>query len=106
MKFCYAAIASKPKVFHRLTGLTRAEFDRLLDKFASQYGMTIVQPRLSAATRTRAPGGGRSGYVKGIEDKLFFILVYTRIYPLDFSHNLIRSATASQGNLPVFCPKP
>lgn len=82
MKFCYSAIVTKPKLFHRLTGLTVPEFDRLLDKFSSEYFIHIVQPRLGLDTRKRAIGGGRSGSMPSLADKLFFILVYTRIYPL------------------------
>jgi hypothetical protein len=82
MNFCYQTIVSRPKIFHRLTGLTAAEFDRLLDKFASHYDITLVHPRLKAAGRKRAVGGGRRGRVSTPADKLFFILVYTRIYPL------------------------
>jgi hypothetical protein len=82
MKFCYETIAARPKIFHRLTGLTLQEFDRLLDKFSSQYYMKIVQPRLNQDGRIRKTGGGRHGQVYSMADKLFFILVYTRIYPL------------------------
>lgn len=82
MHFSYAAIATKPKLFHRLTGLTVAEFDWLLDKFTSQYLLLVVHPRLNSKSRVRLMGGGRKGRISSLEDKLFFILVYTRIYPL------------------------
>jgi len=82
MNFCYETIATRPKIFHRLTGLTLEEFAVLLDAFSARYFITVVQPRVTAATRKRAPGGGRSGRVRSIENKLFFILVYTRVYPL------------------------
>ena len=69
MNFCYETIAARPKLFHRLTGLTLPEFDVLLDKFSSHYYMKIVQPRLDKNTRKRKAGAGRPGQVRGIEDK-------------------------------------
>jgi hypothetical protein len=82
MSFCYATIVTKPKIFHRLTGLTIPEFNLLLDKFSSQYSLKVINPHLTKDNRKRAAGAGRKGQVHVIEDKLFFILVYTRIYPL------------------------
>lgn len=82
MNFSYQTIVSRPKIFHRLTGLTTAEFDLLLDKFTSHYDITVVYPRLKLASRRRTTGGGRKGRISIPADKLFFILVYTRIYPL------------------------
>jgi hypothetical protein len=82
MNFCYQTIVTHPKLFHRLTGLTPQEFDLLLDKFSSHYALQIIYPRLAATGRKRKPGGGRQGQVQTVENKLFFILVYTRIYPL------------------------
>lgn len=96
MDFSYVSIVTKPQLFHRLTGLTIPEFDRLLDKFSSQYFLHIVQPRLGVSTRRRAVGGGRSGHVSSIEDKLFFILVYTRMYPLLIIQGLFFSMAESR----------
>jgi hypothetical protein len=78
----YARFVKRARLFHRLTGLTPAEFDRLLDKFSSHYMISVIQPRLTAEGRKRKLGGGRIGSIPGTEDKLFFILIYTRIYPL------------------------
>ncbi len=80
--FTYRAISQRPALFHRLTGLTLIEFDVLLDKFSSQYALKVVHPRLSDPKRQRVAGGGRKGALPDGADKLFFILVYTRIYPL------------------------
>jgi len=88
MNFCYTTIVARPKLFHRLSGLTIPEFDRLLDKFASQYLLLVVRPRLNAKGRVRIAGGGRKGRINSVEDKLFFILVYTRIYPLHIIQGL------------------
>lgn len=95
MNFCYLTIATRPKLFRRLTGLTTEEFELLLDKFASRYDIAIVYPRLKSAGRKRAAGGGRKGSVSTPADKLFFILVYTRIYPLLIFQGLFFSMNES-----------
>lgn len=88
-KLSYERIAKRPQLFHRLTGLTLPEFDRLLDKFVSQYNLLVIQPRLQSAERQRSAGGGRHGQISSPADKLFFILVYVRIYPLLIFHGLL-----------------
>lgn len=95
MNFGYQTIVSRPKIFHRLTGLTTEEFDLLLDKFASRYDIAIVHPRLKLATRKRAVGGGRKGSISTPADKLFFILVYARVYPLLIFQGLFFSMNES-----------
>lgn len=82
MHFTYSVVAKRPRLFHRLTGLTLAEFDRLLEPFAAQYTELVLQPRLTAKNRRRAAGGGQKGALPSVADKLLFILMYTRIYPL------------------------
>jgi hypothetical protein len=82
MRFNYSTLSQRPSLFHRLTGLTLAEFDVLLDKFSSHYFLMVVSPKINRLDRKRTSGGGRHGYLYAIEDKLLFILIYTRIYPL------------------------
>ena len=78
----YSVVAKRPRLLLRLTGLTPVEFDRLLEPFAAQYAEMVVQPRLTATHRKRAAGGGQKGALPGITDKLLFVLMYARIYPL------------------------
>src|ERR1017187_4824563 len=82
MHLSYSLVAKRPALLHRLTGLTVAEFERLCEQFASQYERLVVQPRVTAKHRVRAMGGGQKGALPEVADKLFFILLYTRIYPL------------------------
>lgn len=79
--FTFEKLAKRPRVFQRLTGLTVEEFDLLLDKFNSGWQMFILNKFLSKE-RKRKFGGGRKSHLHSLEDKLLFILVYTRIYPL------------------------
>ncbi|MEK7153544.1 MAG: transposase family protein, partial [Patescibacteria group bacterium] len=82
MHLSYILLSKRPALFHRLTGLTIPEFERLLDQFSSQYTLLVVNPRLQAKGRIRILGGGQKGALPDIANKLLFILVYTRIYPL------------------------
>ena len=89
MRLSYATLAKRPALLTRLSGLTNKEFEALLVPFASQYEQQIIQPRVSAPKRVRAGGGGQKGALPEIADKLLFILVYTRIYPLLFIQGML-----------------
>jgi Helix-turn-helix of DDE superfamily endonuclease/DDE superfamily endonuclease len=66
-----------------LTGLTLGEFDKLLPYFARKYGEVYEGPTLpNGQPRKRAVGGGRGGGMKSAEQKLLFILVHIKTYPL------------------------
>lgn len=82
MRLSYSVVAKRPALLHRLTGLTGAEFESLCEPFATQYQQQVIQPRITARHRVRAVGGGQKGALPEVTDKLFFILLYTRIYPL------------------------
>jgi hypothetical protein len=84
MRLSYATLSKRPAVLQRLTGLTVKEFEKLLVPFATQYEQLVIQPRVNAPGRVRAEGGGQKGALPERADKLLFILVYTRIYPLLF----------------------
>jgi len=77
----YEKLSKQPRVFRIMTGLTLEEFTALLDKFQSGW-QSFVCHRFLSKERKRAYGGGRHTRLHSLEDKLLFILVYTRIYPL------------------------
>jgi hypothetical protein len=79
----YNTLQSDRRQFLALTGLTVPEFQCLLTVFPRAYR------RLYSATQTtegqprrRSPGAGRKGLLQLPEDKLLFILVYLKTYPL------------------------
>ncbi len=74
----YATLRKKPKDLLALTGLARREFDELLLVFEQ----VLSRPRKPRKRRQRAPGGGRKAALPTAADKLLFILVYTKTYPL------------------------
>jgi len=65
-----------------LTGLTPKEFGMLLPVFAEVYEQARVDTTQRGTVRRRAVGGGRKGQLRSAEQKLLFILVYQKAYPL------------------------
>ena len=66
-----------------LTGLTLSEFRLLLTAFSRAYERLSPPDRTAAdRPRQRSAGGGRRGALHPPEQKLLFILVYLKTYPL------------------------
>jgi len=61
-----------------LTGLTIREFENLVADFVWNYHEYEAKRK---PDRLRKLGGGRNSYLKRIEDKLFYILYYLKVYP-------------------------
>lgn len=65
-----------------LTGLTPQEFVDLLPIFEQVWQDKKQQDyRKNRKNRIRKPGGGRKGFLRETQDKLFFILLYYKCYP-------------------------
>src|SRR5438477_11405650 len=78
----YATLKKNPKKLLALTGLARREFDELLPVFTKALAEAEMPTHPKPKKRQRAPGGGRKPSLGPAEDKLLFILVYTKTYPL------------------------
>jgi hypothetical protein len=79
----YKRLKKNRRKFVALTGLTPKEFSMLLPVFGEVYEYTRVGDRTQRGTaRQRAVGGGRKGQLRTPEQKLLFILVYQKAYPL------------------------
>src|SRR5436190_20874151 len=96
MHLSYKQLIKRPAIFQRLTGVSVKEFENLLAPFSAQYEKLVRGPRVKAAGRVRAGGGGQKGLIGAIEDTMLFILVYTRIYPRLFVHGLFLGMDASR----------
>jgi Helix-turn-helix of DDE superfamily endonuclease/DDE superfamily endonuclease len=85
----YNELKNKPREFLAATGLKLDEFEQLLPAFQTAYGKKYP-PHLTQAgkTRQRQIGGGATGALPPIADKLFFILVYQKTHPLQTMHGL------------------
>jgi DDE superfamily endonuclease len=67
-----------PKAFRRLTGITPAAFDRLLDQLTPRYEQADAR-RKGRPGRKRKPGGGRK-HALVLADRLLMLLIYYRTY--------------------------
>jgi DDE superfamily endonuclease/Helix-turn-helix of DDE superfamily endonuclease len=79
----YTELRSDRRKFLSLTGLTLPEFRLLLTSFARSYERLYpTELTLAGRPRQRSAGGGRKGALHRPEQKLMFILVYLKTYPL------------------------
>ena len=79
----YSQLKRDRHKFLALTGLTIREFEALLPAFAKAYRKGYPPEKtLTKRKRKRRIGGGRQGVLKPVEQKLLFILVYQKTYPL------------------------
>ena len=79
----YGDVKRNRQRFLALTGLTVKEFKALLPFFIQAYSKRYEGKKtLSGKKRKRLIGGGRGSGLKPAEQKLLFILVYLKTYPL------------------------
>src|SRR3954467_13212262 len=79
----YTEVRGNQRRFLALTGLTPSEFDLLLPAFSRCCERLYPEDRtLAGRPRKRFPGGGRTGALHAPEQKLLFLLVYLKTYPL------------------------
>lgn len=79
----YADLKSNRRKFIALTGLTPKEFKLLLPAFERAYARRYPATQtLMGQPRRRKPGGGQKSKLASAEQKLLFILVYLKAYPL------------------------
>src|SRR5947209_12158359 len=79
----YDSLKQDERKFVALTGITPAEFQRLLPAFTRSYTRAFPSTTTQAGKpRQRRPGAGRKAVLLRPEDKLLFILVYQKAYPL------------------------
>jgi len=79
----YKALRADRRQFLALTGLTLSEFQRLLSAFAQAYQKLYpANQTVAGQPRQRSVGGGCKGRLEQPEEKLLFLLVYLKTYPL------------------------
>lgn len=95
----YNRLKNQRRRFLALTGLTPVEFEALLGAFQKAYARIYPSTRtLSGRPRKRFVPAGRPGSLAGIEDKLLFVLVYLKTYPLQVVLGELFGMGASQAN--------
>ena len=85
------------RLLRGLTGLNRKAFEELKSTFAQVLASADV-PRRSPLPRQRALGAGRTATLATVEAKLFFILVYFKVYPTFDLAGLLFDMDRSQAN--------
>lgn len=79
----YTTVQSDRRKFLALTGLTVPEFRLLLTAFSRAYQRVYpTEQTVEGQPRQRSAGGGCKGLLHRPEEKLLFILVYLKTYPL------------------------
>jgi hypothetical protein len=78
----YHDLKLNPRVLRAFTSLDPEEFERLLIPFDKMWQDYINRHYIRKKSRKRRYGGGRKPHLLLIEDKLLFILVYFKVYPL------------------------
>ena len=95
----YEKLKTKPKEFLAATGNTLAEFERLLPAFSNAYQREYPMDKTVAGQiRQRRVGGGAKGKLAQMADKLLFILVYQKAYPLQTMQGLHFELSQAQAN--------
>jgi hypothetical protein len=95
----YKTLSSQPQSFLALTGLTNAEFGKLLPAFQRAYARAHPMERTATGQpRQRRPGAGRHSTLSDDADKLLFILVYLKTYPLQVVLGKLFGISTSQAN--------
>jgi Helix-turn-helix of DDE superfamily endonuclease len=94
----YETLKEKPKVLLALTGLARREFDELLPAYAQALTRAEKRAKPKPKKRQRAPGGGCKAGLHNAEDKLLFILVYTKTYSLQVVQAQLFGMSRSSAN--------
>jgi hypothetical protein len=95
----YTTLQDRPREFLAATGLTHAEFARLLPAFATAYAVLYPPDKtLEGKPRQRQSGGGATGALPQMEDKLLFILVFQKTNPLQTMHGLQFQLSQPQTN--------
>jgi hypothetical protein len=85
--------------FVALTGITPSEFQRLLPAFTRAYARVFASNQTQTGLpRQRRRGAGRKAVRSRPEDKLLFILVYQKAYPLQALLGSLFDLSQSQAN--------
>jgi hypothetical protein len=77
--------------------MTRDEFAQLLPSFSLAYACLVASEQ-SRTVRRRHPGGGRKGQLPLMAEKLLFILVYIKQYPVQELQGLLFGLCQSQAS--------
>lgn len=98
MRLRYEELVENPARLRAWTGLDREELEALLPSFQVAWDEHRQNHHRAPETRKRALGAGRPGSLRTLEDKLLFILVYFKTYPLQEVQATLFGMSQSQAN--------
>jgi len=93
----HAKISRHRRMFKTLTGLSTEGFKQILPSFEEAWEADLDR-RDAGRLRLRGRGGGRKGGFRGSADRLVFILVYFRLYPIQAVQGLLFGMSQPQAN--------
>src|SRR5947209_4653007 len=95
----YSSLSTQTQSFQAMTGLTPSEFQNLLPAFAAAYERAYpLDQTADGRARQRWPGAGRRSALGRDEDKLLFVLVYLKTYPIQALLGQLFGISTSQAN--------
>ena len=94
----YEELVENPARLRAWTGVDREEIEQLLPSFARAWDAHRRTHHRPPESRTRALGAGRRGRLWRLEDKLLFILVYFKTYPLQEVQGTLFGMSQGQAN--------
>src|SRR5436190_24067693 len=95
----YESLRADERNFVAHTGIRPSEFQQLLPAFTRAYARAFPSTKTHAGKpRQRRRGGGRKAILLRPEDKLLFILVYQKAYPLQELLGSLFDLSQSQAN--------
>lgn len=92
-------ISKNPAQVLSLTGFSPEEFNNLAEEFRIEWEDYSSHYTLEGKPRQRIALPRRANVLPGVRDKLFFILVYLKTYPLQELQAATFSMTQPQANL-------
>ena len=94
----YDKIRKNPVQFLSLTGFSPKEFDELVEEFRIEWEQYSSHYTLSGKPRQRIALPRKANVLPGVQDKLLFILVYLKTFPLQELQAATFSMTQPQAN--------
>lgn len=95
----YETLKDRRRELLAATGLKQDEFEGLLAVFSQEYAKRYRrETTVEGQPRKRQRGGGTKGVLARDEDKLLFIVVYAKTYPLQTMHGLQFGMSQGQVN--------
>lgn len=94
----YRQLKTKPRTLLSLTSLHPSEFEALLPSFEAAWQAYLEAEFIHNRPRQRRYGGGRRSVLHAVEDKLLFILMYFKVYPLQEVQGLFFGLSQAQAN--------